>query len=126
MHGTENPSVDFRIPDENFAMQNSRLAFTPHPCGAFISCRMAFQGKNELRHHAEGHSKAKTCFGTMPKVILRQKWASASCRMAFQGKNELRHHAEWRSKTKMGFGIVPKRFAITRNRKEELELCAEL
>ena len=35
-YGTENPSVDFRIPDENFAMQNSRLAFTPHPCGAFI------------------------------------------------------------------------------------------
>jgi hypothetical protein len=29
--------MDFRIPDKNFALQNSCLAFTPHPCGAFIS-----------------------------------------------------------------------------------------
>ena len=34
--GTENPSVDFRIPDENFAMQNSRFAVPPHPCGDFF------------------------------------------------------------------------------------------
>ena len=36
-HGTENPSVDFRIPDENFAMQNSRFPVPPHPCGEVFS-----------------------------------------------------------------------------------------
>jgi len=64
--------VDFRIPDENFAMQNSRLAFTPHPCGAFISCRMAFQGKNELRHHAEKvryHKEQEGGVRTMCRIV---------------------------------------------------------
>ena len=29
--GTANPSVDLRIPDENFALQNSRFPVQPHP-----------------------------------------------------------------------------------------------
>ncbi|MBR1722938.1 MAG: hypothetical protein IJ727_10725 [Treponema sp.] len=33
--GTKNPSLDFWIPDENFAMQNSRFPVPPHPCGKF-------------------------------------------------------------------------------------------